>query len=145
VPVARPEVTSRRRLLTTTAPTATVATITTTEPIPTDPLQLLSKQQLAELLGVDPWTIDRWRRPDEPTHIPDFPQPVWVSNATPRWRRVEVEAWLSTRQRGGLSPNWQAHPKPTHKGRGRARDRASQIKDSPRAARENERNDETSK
>jgi predicted DNA-binding transcriptional regulator AlpA len=102
VPVARPEVTGRRI---NTASTPATATITT------DPLSLLSKQALAELLGVDPWTIDRWRRPDEPTHIPDFPEPLWISGATPRWRRVEVEQWLASRPHGGLSPNWIAHPK----------------------------------
>jgi predicted DNA-binding transcriptional regulator AlpA len=106
VPVARPEVTGRR-----------INTASTPATITTDPLSLLSKQALAELLGVDPWTIDRWRRPDEPTFDPSFPSPLWISGATPRWKRTEVEAWLSTRQRGGLSPNWQAHPKPTHKNR----------------------------
>ena len=136
MPVARPEVTGRRRL-TTTAPTATVEAITTdTTSVadeneaqsPTsiraqqrklkrkanaasDPLALIGKQDLAALLDVDPWTVDRWRRPDEDTYDPTFPEPIWISGATPRWRRVEIEAWLADRPHGGLSPNWTARPR----------------------------------
>jgi predicted DNA-binding transcriptional regulator AlpA len=119
LPVARPEVTGRR--LTTASPAAstTAAAITTTEPTTTDPLSMLSKSELADLLSVDPWTIDRWRRPDEPTYDPDFPEPIWISGATPRWRRIHIERWLARRPAGGLSPNWVAHPKPTHKNRKR--------------------------
>jgi len=70
-------------------------------PPATDPLALLAKRQLAELLAVDPWTIDRWRKSD-----PDFPEPIWVSGTTPRWQRVEVERWLASRRRGGKAPEW---------------------------------------
>ena len=88
----RPEVTGRRR------------------PIGIDPLSLLSKKALAQLLAVDPWTIDRWRRDD-----PDFPQPIWVTPTTARWRRAVVEAWLRTRKQGGRSPAWdQQTNKPKH-------------------------------
>lgn len=66
-----------------------------------DPLTLVTKQQLASLLAVDAWTIDRWRKSD-----PDFPQPVWISGTTPRWPRVEIDRWLASRQRGGTSPDW---------------------------------------
>ena len=43
--------------------------------LPNHPLQLLSKRQLAELLGVNMWTVDRWRKTN-----PDFPAPVWLSD-----------------------------------------------------------------
>jgi predicted DNA-binding transcriptional regulator AlpA len=71
------------------------------QPIGVDPLALLSKKQLAALLAIDVWTVDRWRKSD-----PTFPQPIWVTNTTPRWRRADVEAWLSTRKKGGRSPAW---------------------------------------
>lgn len=69
--------------------------------LPNHPLQLLSKRQLAELLGVNSWTVDRWRKTN-----PDFPAPVWLSDSTLRWRRLDVERWLATRQRGGVGPQW---------------------------------------
>ena len=71
-----------------------------------DPLALLTKRQLAELLAVDPWTIDRWRKGD-----PDFPEPIWLSGTTPRWKRVAIDHWLATRQHGGISPDWQQIPR----------------------------------
>jgi predicted DNA-binding transcriptional regulator AlpA len=66
--------------------------------VPNDPLQMLGKQQLAELLQVNPWTVDRWRREN-----PDFPEPIWISDITPRWRRSAIESWLATRRKGGLA------------------------------------------
>ena len=65
------------------------------------PLQLLSKRQLGELLHVNLWTLDRWRKTD-----PDFPAPIWLSNSTLRWRRVEVERWLASCRRGGVGPQY---------------------------------------
>jgi predicted DNA-binding transcriptional regulator AlpA len=69
--------------------------------LPNHPLQMLSRRDLAGLLGVNAWSIDRWRKTD-----PDFPAPIWISAATPRWRRVDVERWIATRQRGGTAPDW---------------------------------------
>jgi predicted DNA-binding transcriptional regulator AlpA len=71
------------------------------EPPTPDPLALLSKRALASLLAINPWTLDRFRKSD-----PDFPEPIWISGTTPRWRKVEVERWLATRQKGGVSPDW---------------------------------------
>jgi len=65
-------------------------------------LALISKREFAALLNVNTWSVDRWRKTD-----PDFPSPIWISKSTPRWRRVDVETWLATRQRGGVSPEWQ--------------------------------------
>ncbi len=64
-------------------------------------IRLIAKRALAQLLGVSPWTIDRWRASGT------FPDPVWVSDDTPRWRIADILAWLKTRQ---------AHdaPKPHH-------------------------------
>src|SRR5262245_9247202 len=76
------------------------------EPID-DPLAMLSKRQLAELLAVDPWTIDRWR------NNPDFPAPIWISASTPRWRRKDIEAWIASRHRGGVAPDWRRQTKPS--------------------------------
>jgi predicted DNA-binding transcriptional regulator AlpA len=91
--IARGEVTGRHLVTSEPADTGVV----------TDPLALLTKQQLAELLKVDAWTIDRWRKRKSD---PDFPEPIWISGTTPRWRRVDIERWLATRQRGGVSPDW---------------------------------------
>src|SRR5262245_23185346 len=74
---------------------------TTGRRLSADPLALLSKKQLAELLSIDPWTVDRWRKSD-----PTFPPPVWLSNTTPRWRRADIERWLATRKKGGRAPSW---------------------------------------
>jgi predicted DNA-binding transcriptional regulator AlpA len=63
-------------------------------------VQLLRKRELAALLKVSPWTVDRWRRRG------DFPLPLWISPHTPAWRRRDVLAWLSSRQHGGLAPGW---------------------------------------
>jgi predicted DNA-binding transcriptional regulator AlpA len=67
-----------------------------------DPLELIGKRQLARLLGVNPWTIDRWRKADV-----EFPAPIWLSNSTPRWRRADVERWLAAKRRGGIAPSWE--------------------------------------
>ena len=66
-----------------------------------DPLQLLTKRELAMLLGVNAWTLDRWRKQDS-----GFPKPIWISDTTPRWPRGEIAAWYASRQRGGVSPDW---------------------------------------
>ena len=109
---ARPEITGRRISIGHNNPPEELA------PPVVDPLALLTKRQLAKLLAVDPWTIDRWRKGD-----PDFPEPIWLSGTTPRWKRVAIHHWLATRQRGGTSPDWQQIPtrerrKPAVKRRG---------------------------
>jgi predicted DNA-binding transcriptional regulator AlpA len=81
---------------------ATAATIVAAQ---LDPLALIDKQALARLLMIDPWTIDRWRK-----QHPDFPPPLWVTGTSPRWRRTEIETWLASRQRGGVSPDWNKRP-----------------------------------
>jgi predicted DNA-binding transcriptional regulator AlpA len=67
-----------------------------------DDLVVLTKGELATLLGVNPWTVDRWRRKSGL----DFPQPIWLSGTTPRWRRAEVRSWLASRQQGGVAPDY---------------------------------------
>jgi predicted DNA-binding transcriptional regulator AlpA len=68
---------------------------------PPDSLRLLSKKQVADLLAVNPFTIDRWRRTDA-----TFPEPLWVTPTTCRWRRTDIQAWLNARPAGGRSPAW---------------------------------------
>ncbi len=60
----------------------------------------LRKHALAERLGISVWTLDRLRK------NPAFPQPVWLNDATPIWSTDEVDAYLSSRPRGGVSPSW---------------------------------------
>jgi predicted DNA-binding transcriptional regulator AlpA len=57
-----------------------------------DHLELVSKKQLAELLGVRPWTIDEWRKKNL------IPAPIGLSDKTVRWRRVDIDLWLRERQ-----------------------------------------------
>lgn len=57
--------------------------------------QLISKAELALLLSVNVWTIDRWRATRR-----DFPKPLEITpGATLRWRAREIEDWLNARER----------------------------------------------
>jgi predicted DNA-binding transcriptional regulator AlpA len=58
------------------------------------PIQLIRKKELAKMLGVDRWTIDRYRR-----EMPDFPRPLKFSEQVLVWDLTEIKAWLSTVQR----------------------------------------------
>jgi predicted DNA-binding transcriptional regulator AlpA len=63
--------------------------------------RLLDKQEVANYLGVNKYTIDRWRR-----ELPDFPEPIWLSGTSCRWRLQDIEKWLATRPSGGKAPEW---------------------------------------
>jgi predicted DNA-binding transcriptional regulator AlpA len=67
-----------------------------------DPLALIAKRDLARLLAVNTWTLDRWRKSD-----PSFPEPLWLTDSTPRWRRVDVAKFLASRPQGGTSPDFE--------------------------------------
>jgi len=76
---------------------------------PFDGLELIDKRTLADLLQINPWTIDRWRK-----SRPDFPPCIWISGSTPRWSRAAVMAWLASLQKGGAAPDWvKSRTKPT--------------------------------
>jgi predicted DNA-binding transcriptional regulator AlpA len=66
-----------------------------------DPLELMSKNDIAARLKVDPWTVDNIRKND-----PNFPQPIWLTDKSARWRSVDILNWQSARPRGGWSPEW---------------------------------------
>jgi predicted DNA-binding transcriptional regulator AlpA len=73
-----------------------------TEASPAAPSKILiGKKELASLLCVNPWTIDRWRKKRK-----DFPPPIWISDCTPRWYLQEIEQWLASQRRGGIAPSW---------------------------------------
>src|SRR4051794_27847653 len=63
--------------------------------------RLIGKRELAALLSVNSWTVDRWRKTQR-----DFPKPIWISDSTPRWNLLEIEEWLASKQRGGVAPTW---------------------------------------
>jgi predicted DNA-binding transcriptional regulator AlpA len=56
------------------------------------PLQLIKKRELAELLCVNPWTIDRWRKRGI------IPQPITLSDQVLAWRISTIEQWLRQRE-----------------------------------------------
>jgi predicted DNA-binding transcriptional regulator AlpA len=68
---------------------------TASERIAPEP-KFISKRQVAELIGVSIYSIDRYRR-----SYPDFPRPVTLSNCTLRFPRAEVDAWLERRRQEG--------------------------------------------
>lgn len=59
-----------------------------------DPLALIRKKALAELLDVSPATIDNWRRDPEL----NFPAPVIGSGQFVAWKRIDVAEWQVRRQ-----------------------------------------------
>ena len=61
----------------------------------------LDKKAVGEIVGVQWFTIDRLRK--DPSK--NFPQPVWVTDQSPRWSRAEILQWMRERPRGGVSPN----------------------------------------
>ena len=79
------------------------------EPATFDPLALLSKREVAQLCGVNPWTIGRWLKKamlkGEVEPEASFPTPIWLSPITPRWSRAAIAAWMQSRPSGGRSPN----------------------------------------
>jgi hypothetical protein len=95
-PTARPEVTSRR--------IATASSTPATSSTTADPLAMLRKQQLAALLGVNCWTLDRWRRTDEAT-LPErsgsAPRPHAGAEArsSSGWQHASVADCLRTGKR----------------------------------------------
>jgi predicted DNA-binding transcriptional regulator AlpA len=52
-----------------------------------DAIELITKPELCRRLKASPWTLDRKIRAGE------FPKPVWIGPAAPRWRLAEIEAW----------------------------------------------------
>ncbi len=56
---------------------------------------LLTKTQLAELLGVSPRTVDRM------VAAGTAPPMTLLPNGRRRWRRGDVRRWLSERRKGG--------------------------------------------
>jgi len=64
-----------------------------------------SKRDVAQYQGVHVWTVDQKLR-----KLPDFPQPHWLTDITPRWIPREVEDWLASRPTGGIAPAWKPTP-----------------------------------
>lgn len=50
-------------------------------------IALVTKTALCERLQISPWTLQRKIKAGQ------FPKPIWVGSATPRWRLAEVLAW----------------------------------------------------
>ena len=67
-----------------------------------DPIELLSKADVAAALKIDRWTLDRLRKTDA-----SFPPPLWLTPKSARWRPIDVLNWQNARPRGGRSPEWE--------------------------------------
>jgi predicted DNA-binding transcriptional regulator AlpA len=64
----------------------------TPAPSPTDPDQLLTRHQIAQLLQTDPRTVDRMRA----DRVLNFPRPVILPGGQPRWKRGDILAWIDS-------------------------------------------------
>ena len=53
--------------------------------------RLLSRKALAVILGVSLSSLDRWRA--DPRQ--NFPKPIQRFLPTQRWRRADIDAWIS--------------------------------------------------
>ncbi len=54
--------------------------------------EMLTRAQVLKVLGVSRTTLWRWQAAGE------FPSPLRLGDATFRWRRAEIEAWLESRR-----------------------------------------------
>ena len=57
---------------------------------------VLSIDQVAELLGVSARTVRNWMG----SKVMDFPRPVPYGPRLKRWRRGDVQAWIESRMAG---------------------------------------------
>jgi len=61
---------------------------------PTRQPLLVRKTEGAALVGVSPWTLDKWVRDRL------FPQPIYATDHSPAmWRVRDIEAWIEQRRR----------------------------------------------
>jgi ribosomal protein S18 acetylase RimI-like enzyme/predicted DNA-binding transcriptional regulator AlpA len=61
------------------------------DPQYSDPLQLIRKRELARLLGINPWTLDGWRKRGL------IPPPIVLSPQVVAWRRSVIATLLDER------------------------------------------------
>lgn len=54
-------------------------------------VQLLTAQQVADLLGIKVKTWHNWRSVGR---FDDLPQTIYLGNCNPRWRATDVEAFI---------------------------------------------------
>lgn len=54
--------------------------------------QLLKLTEVADILGVSRWTVNRLVERD-----PSFPAPIRLSPRTPRWRQQDIDEYLELR------------------------------------------------
>ena len=57
-----------------------------------DALQLIKKRELAQLLRVNPFTLDNWRRAGK------IPEPIVLTPQLVAWRRSVILRWLEERE-----------------------------------------------
>ena len=57
-----------------------------------DALQLIKKRELAQLLRVNPYTLDHWRK------LGKIPEPIVLTPQLVAWRRSVILQWLEERE-----------------------------------------------
>lgn len=55
------------------------------------PIEMISRKQLGELLGLKSWTLSKWQREGY------LPKPVKLSRKTLRWRVSDIAKWIEER------------------------------------------------
>lgn len=59
-----------------------------------DSIRLLTRQEVADHLGISPWTLTSWVNKGK------FPQPLRLSTGHAlKWRVIEIEQWLARKAR----------------------------------------------
>lgn len=57
----------------------------------------LTRQQVAEMLGVHTNTIRYWCDPKRSNYNPDFPKPFTREGQHARWKAEDIESYMSRR------------------------------------------------
>ena len=68
-------------------------------------LQVLSRRQVAAVLGVSAATLGRM------VHRGEFPAPIRLSRGRVGWRRATVERWLAEREAASRAPDVPPSPR----------------------------------
>ena len=63
----------------------------------TPPTRLLTRGEVADLIGVHPMTVHKWHEAGK------LPRAVRIGPRARRWRADEMQAWIDSRERCGAA------------------------------------------